>query len=142
MTYYDDLRKIQKVYGRLLEPVCKTWDLTRNELDVLLFLYNNPQLDRAADIVSCRGIAKSHVSQSVASLEERGYLQRWMDPADRRTMHLVLTQGAYAVAAQGHEAQQAMGQMLLRGMTGQELAQWRDLWEKLRYNIENLEESI
>lgn len=139
-SYFDHLKKLQKAYSRLLEPVCRQWDLTRNELDVLLFLHNNPQLDRAADIVSCRGIAKSHVSQSVASLQQRGYLRRQIDPEDRRTVHLTLTQQALPPARAGHRAQQEMGLLLTKGLSGQELAQWQQLWDKLRQNIENLEE--
>ena len=65
------MARAQKGYARLLEPVCKKFDLTRNELDVILFLANNPNFDRAVDIVNNRGLTKSHVSMSVASLESR-----------------------------------------------------------------------
>ena len=41
-TYFDTVARAQKGYARLLEPICKKWDLTRNELDVILFLANNP----------------------------------------------------------------------------------------------------
>lgn len=141
VSYFDNLKKLQKAYARLLEPVCRQWDLTRNELDVLLFLYNNPQLDRAADIVCCRGIAKSHVSQSVASLEKRGYLRRQVDPEDRRTIHLALTEDAIPPAQQGRSAQQDLGALLTQGLTREELALWRQLQEKVRLNIEKLEET-
>ena len=60
-NYFDTMARAQKGYARLLEPICKKWDLTRNELDVMLFLANNPDYDRAADIVTNRGLAKSHV---------------------------------------------------------------------------------
>lgn len=140
MHYFDNLQKLQKIYGKLLEPVCAQWDLTRNELDVLLFLYNNPHLDRAADIVSCRGIAKSHVSVSVANLESRGYLRKQADPSDRRTLHLKLTEDAHPAAQAGKSAQQALGKLLIDGLTEKELTLWRQLEEKIRRNIENLEE--
>ncbi len=140
MHYFDNLQKLQKNYGRLLDPVCKQWALTRNELDVLLFLYNNPHLDRATDIVSCRGIAKSHVSISVSALEQRGYLRKQADENDRRTIHLKLTEAAIAAALAGKEAQMALGKLLTQGLTDDELALWRQLGEKVRQNIENLEE--
>lgn len=140
MHYFDNLQKLQKIYGKLLEPVCAQWDLTRNELDVLLFLYNNPQFDRAADIVACRGISKSHVSISVANLESRGYLCKQADKADRRTIHLKLTENAYPAAQAGKQAQIALGKRLINGLTAEELTLWRQLEEKVRRNIENLEE--
>ena len=52
--FFDILGKAQKQYSKYLEPVCKRWELTSNELDVLLFLHNNPRFDRAADIVDRR----------------------------------------------------------------------------------------
>ena len=94
LNYFDTMARAQKGYARLLEPICKKWDLTRNELDVILFLSNNPDFDRAVDIVNHRGLAKSHVSMSVTSLESRGLLERIPDPADRRTIHLKLTEKA------------------------------------------------
>ena len=87
-SYFDSLHQAQKAYARILEPVCVQWNTTRNELDILLFLFNNPGLDRAADIVNHRGITKSHVSLSVATLEARGLLLRRADPADKRIIHL------------------------------------------------------
>ena len=103
--YFDILPRAQKGYARMLEPVCRKWGLTRNELDILLFLLNNPGLDRAADIVTRRGIAKSHVSQSVGTLEGKGLLLRVEDSADRRTVRLRLTDLGMPVALEGREAQ-------------------------------------
>ena len=82
-NYFDTMAKAQKGYARLMDPICKKWDLTRNELDVLLFLANNPEFDRAVDIVNNRGLSKSHVSLSISNLERRGFLERIDDPDDR-----------------------------------------------------------
>ena len=100
-NYFDIMGMAKKNYAKCLEPICRDQDLTRNELDVMLFLYNNPQFDRAADIVSRRGIAKSHVSLSVTNLESRGLLVRRFDPVDRRQAHLELTEQGFA---EGEEA--------------------------------------
>ena len=91
-NYFDAMASAQKSYGKLLEPICQEWKLTRTELNVMLFLYNNPEFDRAADIVSHRGIAKSHVSLAVSNLERRKILTRHFEPTDRRTSHLALTE--------------------------------------------------
>ena len=94
-AYFDILSQSQKAYGKQLEPVCRKWDLTRSEVDVLLFLYNNPEYDRAADIVTRRGMTKSHVSMSVASLADRNLLQRSASAEDRRTVRLRLTEDGW-----------------------------------------------
>ena len=42
-AFFETALRAQKSYSRLMEPVCKKWNLTHNELDVLLFLANNPE---------------------------------------------------------------------------------------------------
>ena len=123
INYFDVMSKAKKHYGRVMEPVCRQFDLTRNELDVLLFLYNNPDYDRAADIVSRRGIAKSHVSLSVTNLESRGMLVREFDPDDRRTVHLKLTEEGTKAAREARERQMNYFQSLYVGVTEEEFAQ-------------------
>lgn len=140
MQLFDDLRKLQARYRALLEPICRQHSLTRNELDILLFLHNNPQLDRAADIVSYRGIAKSHVSMSVASLESRGWLRREADGADRRIIHLLPTAAASPAIDAGKKAQQSLASLLSADLTAQERALLQQLLEKIHQTVDQMEE--
>lgn len=135
--YFDTLSQARKSYSKALEPLCKDRGLTHNELDVLLFLYNNPSFDRAADIVSHRGIAKSHVSLSVSMLEHRGFLQRQFAPTDRRTAHLQLTPEGQAIAQEGRALQQAFFAKLFQGISPEELDIWQKLIQKVQTNLEN-----
>ena len=140
--YFDTMSRAQKGYARLLEPVCKKWDLTRNELDVILFLANNPDYDRAVDIVNSRGLSKSHVSLSVGSLEARGLLCRQEDSSDRRTVHLKLTEAADAITKDGQEAQKRFLACLHQGVTREQLELMADFTRKVSENIKNIEEIL
>lgn len=140
INYFDTMTLARKAYARLLEPVCRKWALTRNELDILLFLRNNPGLDRAADIVSHRGMAKSHVSQSVVSLESKGLLLRGEDSADRRTVRLKLTAPAEPIIREGQQAQQRFVEGLHRGLSREELDLLRGITGKICDNIAAMEE--
>ena len=140
-NYFDIVSRSQKAYGKRLEPICKKWDLTRNELDVLLFLYNNPEYDRAVDIVSRRGIAKSHVSLSVSNLESRGLLVRCFAPADRRTAHLKLTEQGKRIAGEAREIQQQFFARIYEGVSDEEFEIWRNITQKVCENIENLDKT-
>ena len=62
--------------------------LTQNEIDVLLFLYNNSPLDTARDIARYRAMSKSMISKSVDSLYRKGYLSYEIDEIDKRCIHL------------------------------------------------------
>ena len=134
--FFDILTQAQKAYGKQLEPVCKQWNLTRNELDVLLFLYNNPETNRAADIVARRGMAKSHVSLSVGTLEEKGLLERRFPETDRRTAHLMLKEPGRAIAAQGREKQREFFERMYAGVTEEEMALWKKITGIVCENIE------
>ena len=136
--YFDAMLRAKKGYSRILDPICKQWGITRNELDVMLFLANNPGYDRAADIVSRRGLAKSHVSLSVGNLESRGLLTRRMDPEDRRTVHLKLTEQALEIARQGREAQVGFFSSVYAGLTAEEVEVWQGIMLKLVQNIRDM----
>ncbi|MDO5401233.1 MAG: MarR family winged helix-turn-helix transcriptional regulator [Eubacteriales bacterium] len=136
--YFDMLCTARKLYSQFLEPLCRSKALTRNELDVLLFLYNHPGLDRAADVSGGRGIAKSHVSQAVALLEQKQLLERRFDPADRRTAHLALTPGGQAIAREGRDIQRSFFAAVCQGIAPEELALWGSLLERLRENMQQM----
>lgn len=137
--YLDLMAQAQKHYSRFLEPVSKRWSLTQNELDILLFLLNNPRFDRAADIVAKRGISKSHASLAVNSLGEKQLLTRCPSPDDRRTVRLSLTSLGKTIAEEGKAAQQRYFARLYRGITPEEFAHLNSIKQKLCRNIEELE---
>ena len=141
-NYFDTMARAQKGYARLLEPICKKWDLTRNELDVILFLANNPEYDRAVDIVNHRGLSKSHVSLSINNLESRGILRRIADPTDRRTVHLQLTENAAPITEVGQRVQKQFMDYLHQGVTEEQLELMRMFAERVHENIRNIEDVI
>lgn len=139
LNYLDSIQLSKKKYAAMLEPICRRYELTRNELDILLFLANNPEYDRAADIVAIRRIAKSHVSLSVGNLEKRGLLLRTYEENDRRTAHLRLTDSAQSIIREGQHLQKRFFTGMFEGLTRQELEQWGAVLEKISNNIEALD---
>ena len=139
INYFDSIQRVKREYTRVLEPICSQWSLTRNEIDVLLFLYNNPELNRAADIVSYRGIAKSHVSLSVGTLEEKGLLHRYAHPSDRRTVRLELTAQGKQIATQARSAQKKFFAQLYHDITEEEMEIWQKIVQKIEDNIKHFE---
>ena len=134
-SYFDAMSKAKKEYSRCLEPVCRDFGLTQNELAVLLFPRNNPCLDRAADIVSCRGIAKSHVSLAVSHLEARSILIRRFEPADRRACHLGLTEKGMEIAEAGAKRQRQFFDALCAGISPEERELMRSIARKIMNNV-------
>ena len=139
ISYFQSIQQAKKEYARIMEPVCTRYSLTRNEVDILLFLLNNPELDRAVDIVKCRGLAKSHVSLSVGTLEEKGFLRRRESASDRRTVHLMLHGSGRDIALEAQELQKEFFQHLFVGLTPEEMELWRRVTEKVTANILSME---
>ncbi len=137
--HFDITARARKKYTFALEPVCRQWDLTKNELDVLLFLHNNPEYDRAADIVAHRGMAKSHVSLSVTNLERRGLLRRSEDPEDRRAVHLKLTDEARVIAEAGKECQVHFFSAMFDGLSREDVVFWQSLMDRVCDNIDHMD---
>lgn len=124
-----------RLYQRMLAPARESSGLTQAELDILLFLANNPEYDTASDIVAVRRLAKSNVSVGIRNLEGKGLLLRRPDERDRRVEHLVLTPAALKPAELGREGQQKFGALLLEGFSPEDRAVLEELIGRIQQNI-------
>lgn len=106
---------------------------------MLLFLANNPEQNRAADIVRGRGMSKGHVSLSLRSLEARGLVACRADGSDRRAVHLALTDGAGEIAEDGRAVQREFIRRLRDGITPEESAVILSVTRKMGDNIRAME---
>ncbi len=125
------------IYEECINAVCLQNDLIKTEMDILLFLHNNPDFDTATDIVKHRHLSKSHVSKSIQSLKERGYLTTFYQGRNRRTIHLKLCRAADAAIAAGFEAQNRFVSVLLEGFTEEEKAQFQKYLCRITANMQS-----
>ena len=137
--YFQMTQQAKKKYAHALQPVCEKWDLTKNELDVLVFLYNNPAYDRAADIVARRGMTKSHVSMSLANLQSRGMVMARADDRDRRAVRLTLSEAGREIAEQGRSIQDRFFGAVFSGLSREDLHLWQAMVDRVCDNINSLE---
>ena len=87
-AFFTRSQGLRKLYCGLFTPMLERHGLTQLEVDILLFLANNPAYDTARDIVEKRHLAKSHVSVGVDALAARGMLDRRKREGNRKTIHL------------------------------------------------------
>lgn len=127
---------IKTLYAKCVEPVCEEHGLTRTELDILLFLANNPSFDTASDITERRKLAKSHVSTSVKSLEGRGFLTRCYTLSNRKTAHLSLCATAMPAVLDGREAQNLFLGALLKDFSEADLGQLKQFLCQIAANVQ------
>ncbi len=69
------------------------------QLEILHYLnLCNQHSDMPAAVTEYLGLTKGTVSQSLTVLEKKGYIEKKPDPADKRVIHLILTEkGKWAV---------------------------------------------
>ena len=132
-------RRFGKYYDRSFAPLLAE-GLTLGEVHVLLFLANNPGCDTARDVTELRGMSKSQVSQAVELLVSRDLLRRAADGADRRVVHLEITEAGAALAARSQAIQAACGRRLLESLTPEESDQFSRLLAKVFARAEQLTE--
>lgn len=116
-------------------PLTEELQLTQNEIDVLLFLYNNSPLDTAGDIARYRAMSKSMISKSVDSLCRKLYLSYEMDKADKRCVHLKIEPVAFPIVKRLHEVQKEFFAVLTDNITEEEYKAMETVLNKMHQNI-------
>ena len=136
ISLWDLQQPLRSLYALCVEPVCRNYGVTRTELDILLFLEDNPEHDTAAKIVDRRYLAKSHVSTSIRSLERGGYLTRLAGRADRRLIHLKLSEKALAVIRAGKQARESFLKIITDGLEPGDRERLHGYIERMKRNIQ------
>lgn len=128
------LRRINKLHELCLHPACEQYHLTMMEITIIGFLKNNPGADTAADLVELRMLSKSHVSQAVESLIQKGLIARKADLEDRRKIHLSLLPESAPVAQTILTLQNQFFKELHQGFSEEELDQYAQLNRRILDN--------
>ncbi len=126
---------MKTLYSKCVAWVCQKHRINRMELDILLFLANNPCYDTATDIVEVRCLSKSQVSASISTLEEHGFLKKMYTDGNRKTAHLILCDAASEIVTDGHKAQERFAAIMLEGLSKEELDCMKRCMEHMQNNI-------
>ena len=111
------IQQFRRYYDTHFSELLSRTGLSMREIHVVLFLANHPAHDTARDVTELRGLAKSQVSAAVDLLAARELLRRQPDKADRRVIHLALTDAGAALAREGQKLQSTCLDALFAGLT-------------------------
>lgn len=138
MLVPDYLTKLIKGYRDALEPVHEKYDLSKIELDILLFLANQPDYDTASDIIKRRFLTKSHVSTAVNTLYEKGFIEKEHRNQNKKTVHLVLRPKSKEIISEGREAQKHFFSSLTEGLSEEETDMLEIIARKMMHNLNEI----
>ncbi len=122
---------MKRLYEKQFEEICRRYQITQNEADIIAFLANNPDFDTARDIVEMRMIAKSYISKSVENLIKKGFIVRISDKEDRRIIHLQLTNSSIPIIDDARLKQKEFVETLFVGMDAYEIDTFESLLTKI-----------
>mgnify|MGYP000943458920 CR=1 FL=1 len=133
------VNRFRHYYVSYFQDLCEKYDLTQLEVDILLFLYNNPECNTTRDIVELRGLAKSNVSTSIEALRRGGYLETSVDPTNRRKRRLHLYSETKGLVAELAQRQESCLRTLSKGFTWEETLQLQRLIQRMEENIRDVD---
>ena len=136
MYFWDKHKTITSYYELLSGKVCDKYELTQMEYDILMFLYNNPQNNTAAEIVKIRKSTKSHVSTSLKNLENKKLIERKQSEENKKHVEIFLLDKAELIVEEGINAQKQFAQNVLSGLTEEEKDMCIRVFDKICNNAE------
>ena len=139
LDFFIYYRKGLNLYDKFSTPIREKFGLSYMEFVVLLFIANNSEYKKASDIVELLGIAKSHVSETVNTLEEKGLIERKRDTQDKRSSILEVKERAKDIIEEGRNVQKEYKAMIYRGINEREMKEFCRVQKIIENNIkENL----
>ena len=117
---WEHQNAVKSLYSKCVEGVCIKHQITRMELDILLFLAN---------------LSKSQVSVSVKELEEHGYIRKEYEHRNRKTAHLKICGKAEGIIRDGQGAQEKFLHIMLKGFSREEVGIMQQYNERILENL-------
>lgn len=137
MHFWDQHKTITYYYETLTRSVCDQYELTQMEYDILMFLYNNPLYNTAADIVKVRKSTKSHVSTSLKFLEDKGLIEKKQSENNKKHIEIILLDSAQEIVQAGLTVQKEFVKKMFRGLTEEEMVMCKSVFSKICNNAES-----
>lgn len=140
--YFMHFAKVNKAYRKICYQAVEEYRFTPNEIEVMMFLSNNPGLDSASDIACYKNISKGLVAKSVESLCTKGFLDTKKDTKDRRLIHLILTEHSADVVKRLQRCRKDFVNMLQLGIPQEDLDAMDRVMARMSENLDNMVKGV
>lgn len=130
-------RQLKKLITKKMEPILKDSNLRQVELDILVFISRHKDADTAKEIIKKNHLSKSHISQCLDNLKNKGYIRIEEDEEDHRTLHIIIENKAYNIIKHVLEVYGECCYIMQSGITEEELEIMKKVFLKMSQNIQN-----
>ncbi len=130
-------KAIADSYSEAIESAAKRSGITRQEADVLVFFFNNPDYTLASDAVKMRGFSKAYASKAIEQLLGNGLIEIACDGEDRRMQRIKITGKGGIIAKSVSMAQQKFYERLVSDLTPEERFILDNIFNKIYKTLVN-----
>ena len=89
--YIIYFRKAKKLYKNYIENDLSVYDLSENEIEIIMYLNRNTIKNTAKDIVEYLGLSKGMISRTIDQLIAKEILEFEKDKKDKRVYRLKIS---------------------------------------------------
>ena len=119
-THWNILFTIKEAYSSCIRSVCEKYGINLMAYSILMLLVDNETQHTAQEIANTYHLSKSHVSTSLTTLENKGYVQRLKSDGKRKNIHIKVLPSGLEVVAAGKFALGDLAQIAAQGFSEQE----------------------
>lgn len=130
--------RFREAYSKYCTRAVLDEPFSPNEMNVLIFLSNNPEINTAKELTVTLGVSKGLVCRSVDSLTRKGYLRSEADKKDHRILHLMPTAKAGPVITRMRISMEQFSHAVTRNIPPEELEIYSRVSEKIVENINQM----
>lgn len=134
----SEFLKFQKTlfaaYDEVIENAARRSGITKQEADVLVFFFNNPEYTLVCDAVRLRGFSREYVSKAVEQLEQSNMIEIAEASDDEHMQRISLTGRGGITGKSISAAQERLFSEMLTGVTPEERFIMRGVLEKIYKN--------
>ena len=118
-----------------MEEATEKLSITHTEIEIIMFLFNNPDYDTAKDISKLRKFPKSCVSKAVDDLIKKDYLESFIDISDRRILHLKLKEPSKPVIKLSQKIRTHFLEIICQGIDDREKEELLKILNTISINV-------
>lgn len=138
MTLTINAQVLKKVFEKAFGELKNKYDLTMNEILLLVYLEKSENKNTAKDIVEDAMVAKSHISKSVDSLVNKNLIKRVPDKENKKIIHLIINDDAKEIINELNKKEEDMIELALRGIPEENIKILEETLEKIKDNIKEI----
>ncbi|KGX87391.1 MarR family winged helix-turn-helix transcriptional regulator [Pontibacillus litoralis] len=130
-------QRFEQIWGKLsdVEDRFKAYQLT-SSLEVLLTLIIRLDKPTVTQLAEQMNVSKSAISQMITKLEDAHYVQKSVDPNDKRVHRMELARKGKKYAHDLNLYEQYVYQLFKKSLDDEEVVQMKGLFEKILQTIQ------